>query len=356
MVDVSPADPSGVVDRTALAAWLRGQGFGDWSGELEPVGGGTQNVVLRTVVGGRPLVLRSSPVHPRPGSARTIAREITVLGALRGTDVPHPELVAACTDTDVLGRPFYLMTDVDGVNPGERVSPEQAADPALRHGAVLDVARAAARLGRLDPAAVGLDGLRRPGPFLERQVPRWTAQLASYSEVPGYDPGDLPDVAVAADWLTRHRPPEPEPGVAHGDLHLNNVLLDRTRPRVAALVDWEMCTVGDPLLDLGWLQVTWPVDPVGFGAGTELAGHGGLPTRAELVAAYTDAGGRDTTGITWYAGLAAFKLGVVLEGTWARVAAGEAERAVGERLHAAAVALLELAVRIARDEWGLSAG
>ncbi|WP_240051442.1 phosphotransferase [Pseudonocardia sp. EV170527-09] len=124
----------------------------------------------------------------------------------------------------------------------------------------------------------------------------------------------------------------------------------------AALVDWEMCTVGDPLLDLGWLLVTWPVDPVGFGAGTELAGHGGLPTRAELVAAYTDAGGRDTTGNTWYAGLAAFKLGVVLEGTWARVAAGEAERAVGERLHAAAVALLELAVRIARDEWGLSAG
>ncbi|MEJ8277500.1 phosphotransferase family protein [Pseudonocardia spirodelae] len=349
----SPAD---VVDRAALGAWLREQGLGAWSGELEPVGGGTQNVVLRTVVGGRPVVLRHPPVHPRPGSARTIAREITVLDALRGSGVPHPALVAACTDPGVLGQPFFLMDDVDGVNPGERVSPEQAADPGLRHGAALDVARAAARLGRLDPVTAGLDGLRRPGPFLSRQVPRWTAQLASYTEVPGYDPGDLPDTAVAAQWLERHRPPEPEPGVAHGDLHLNNVLLDRTRPRVAALVDWEMCTVGDPLLDLGWLLVTWPVDPVGFGAGTELAAHGGLPTRAELIAAYADAGGRDTGHVTWYAGLAAFKLGIVLEGSWARVAAGEAPRAVGERLHTAAVALLELAVRIARDEWAVSAG
>lgn len=340
-----------LIDHRAFEGWLRERGFTGWSGEFTPVGGGTQNVVLRTTVDGRGLVLRHPPVHPRPESARTIVREITVLGALRGSDVPHPELVAACADPDVLGRPFYLMSDVDGVNPGTGVSPEQAADPALRHGGVLDLGRAAARLGRLDPEAIGLGGLRRPGPFLERQVPRWTAQLASYREVPGYDPGGLPDVAAAGDWLERHRPPEPEPGVMHGDLHLNNVLLHRTEPRVAALVDWEMCTVGDPLLDLGWLLVTWPVDPVGFGAGSVLAAHGGLPTREELIAAYADAGGRDVAHVTWYAALAAYKLGIVLEGTWARYAAGKAERETAERLHTAAVALLELALRIARGEW-----
>ena len=352
MVDLS----SEAIDRTALGRWLAAQGLGAWSGELDPVGGGTQNVVLRTVVGGRRLVLRHPPVHPRPESARTIAREITVLGALGGSDVPHPELVAACTDAEVLGQPFYLMTDVDGVNPGEEVSAEQAADAGLRHGGALDLARAAARLGRLDPEAIGLGGLRKPGPFLERQVPRWREQLASYTEVPGYDPGDLPDATAAGDWLERHRPPEPEPGVMHGDLHLNNVLLRRAEPRVAAVVDWEMCTVGDPLLDLGWLLVTWPVEPVGFAAGPALAGHGGLPTRSELLAAYAEAGGRDTGRATWYAALAAYKLGIVLEGTWARVAVGKAPREIGERLHAHAVALLELAVAISRDEWAVSAG
>lgn len=347
-------DLTATVDRDRLAAWLRGQGLDGELGPLTPVTGGTQNVVLRTTVGRRRLVLRRPPVHPRPESARTIAREITVLGGLAGSDVPHPELVASCTDPAVLGEPFYLMSDVDGVNPGEGASPEQVADPALRRGAVLDLARAAARLGRLDPAAAGLAGLGRPGPFLERQVPRWRAQLASYAQVPGYRPEDLPDVDAAGDWLERHRPPEAEPGVLHGDLHLNNVLLHRTEPRVAALVDWEMSTVGDPLLDLGWLLVTWPVDPVGFGAGTVLAGHGGLPTRAELVAAYAEAGGRDTARATWYAGLAAYKLGIVLEGTRARAAAGQAPRETGERLHGAAVALLELAVAISRDEWAVA--
>ncbi|MBW0104201.1 phosphotransferase family protein [Pseudonocardia sp. KRD-291] len=319
--------------------------------EVTPLAGGTQNVVLRVVVDGRRLVLRRPPAHPRPNSDRTIAREITVLRALAGSGVPHPELVAGCTDTDVLGVVFYLMTDVDGLNPGEAVSPSQEASEQLRHDGALDVARAAARLGTLDPHAIGLGGLQRPGSFLERQVPQWRTHLAGYDEVPGYESGTLPDVDLVADWLEQNRPPDAAPGVVHGDLHLNNVMLHRTEPRVAAVIDWEMCTVGDPLLDLGWLMVTWPQEPVGMSAGPALSALGGLPSRAELVAAYADAGGRDTSWIDFYTALAGFKMGIVLEGTQARAAAGQAPAAVGRTLHEHAVGLLGLSGAVARGQW-----
>lgn len=344
-------DVTGPLDTVALAGWLRSRGTDGEITEVTPLAGGTQNVVLRVVVDGRRLVLRRPPAHPRPNSDRTIAREITVLGALAGSAVPHPELVAGCTDTSVLGVVFYLMTEVDGLNPGEATSPAQEASADLRHGGALDVARAAARLGTLDPHAIGLGELQRPGSFLQRQVPQWTAHLASYDEVPGYQSGTLPDVDLVADWLERHRPPDAAPGVMHGDLHLNNVLLHRTEPRVAAIIDWEMCTVGDPLLDLGWLMVTWPQEPTGMSAGPALSALGGLPTRAELVAAYAEAGGRDTSRIDWYTALAGFKMGIVLEGTRARAAAGQAPAETGERLHEHAVGLLGLSGRIARGQW-----
>lgn len=350
MVDVSD-----LVDTDALASWLRGRGMDGEITEVTPLAGGTQNVVLRVVVDGRRLVLRRPPAHPRPNSDRTIAREITVLSALAGSGVPHPELVAGCTDTSVLGVVFYLMTDVDGLNPGEAVSPAQEASARLRHDGALDVADAAARLGTLDPHAIGLGELQRPGSFLERQVPQWCKHLAGYDEVPGYESGTLPDVDLVADWLERHRPPDAAPGVVHGDLHLNNVMLHRTEPRVAAVIDWEMCTVGDPLLDLGWLMVTWPQEPVGMSAGPALSALGGLPTRAELVAAYADAGGRDTSRIDWYTALAGFKMGIVLEGTQARAAAGQAPAEVGRTLHEHAVGLLGLSARIARGQWSPTA-
>ena len=348
-------DLNGPLDVDALARWLRAQGHPGEIGEVTPLAGGTQNVVLRVEVDGRALVLRRPPAHPRPDSDRTIAREITVLGALAGSDVPHPELVAGCTDTSVLGVVFYLMSEVDGVNPGEGTSPQQRASGSLRHGGALDVARAAARLGTLDPAAIGLGELRRPGSFLERQVPQWRRHLARYDEVPGYVSGTLPDVEPVAEWLERHRPPDAPPGVLHGDLHLNNVLLCRDAPRVAALIDWEMCTVGDPLLDLGWLMVTWPAEPVGMSAGPALSALGGLPTRAELIEAYADAGGRDPERIDWYTALAGFKMGIVLEGTQARAAAGQAPPETGQALHEHAVGLLTLAGRIARGDWSPAA-
>jgi aminoglycoside phosphotransferase (APT) family kinase protein len=187
--------------------------------------------------------------------------------------------------------------------------------------------------------------LRRPGSFLARQVPQFLALLDSYRH-DRYHPDALSGVARLADWLEDNRPPDGEPGIMHGDAHLNNVLLRRDTPEVAAFIDWEMCTIGDPLLDLGWILVCWPDPPDPINAGRELAALGGLPTRTELLAAYADAGGRPTHRIDWYAAMACFKLAIVIEGTYSRYLAGRAHREAGERLHDSACHLIGLGARV----------
>ena len=338
-----------VVDLRVVARWAAGQGLPDGPVEdVRRIGGGTQNVVLRLRWAGRDAVLRRPPEHPRPGSNAVLLREMRVLAALEGTGVPHPGLIAGCADETVLGGVvFYLMDAVDGINPGAGIEPPYTEDPAARRAAALDVAAVLARLGALDHVAIGLDGMGRPEGFLARQVPRWLRHLESYAELPGYPGPRLPHVEDLARWLTAHRPPDARPGIVHGDYHLNNVLLARDAPRVAAVVDWEMCTVGDPLLDLGWLLVTWPdggLDPV---AGGPFAEAGGLPGPAELVEQYAALSDRDLSAVDWYTVLAGLKFAIVIEGTHARAFAGQADEATGWRLHRAAVATLERAAEIA---------
>ena len=189
-----------------------------------------------------------------------------------------------------------------------------------------------------------LQQLHRPGSFLARQVPNFRGLLESYRHE-GYRP-EILDVGRLADWLDGNRPPDGEPGIMHGDAHLNNVLLRRDAPEVAAFVDWEMCTIGDPLLDLGWIPVCWPEDPDPINAGRELAALGGLPSRTELIAAYADAGGRPTEHLDWYVAMACFKLAIVIEGTYSRYLAGQAHREAGERLHDSASRLIGLGMRV----------
>ena len=338
-----------VVDLGALTRWGNRQGLGGTVSDVTRIGGGTQNVVLRLRWDGRDLVLRRPPVHPRPDSDDTLLREIRVLSALAGTDVPHPAFVAGCSDTDVLGAVFYLMEAVDGDNPGAELGERYRFDAHARHRAALDTATTIARLAAVDHGSVGLGDLGRPAGFLERQVPRWLDQLASYDRVPEYRGNRLPHVAELADWLRAHLPEQSRPGLVHGDYHLDNVLLDPVTPRVAAVVDWEMCTVGDPLLDLGWLLVTWPDGRTGESmTGRRFAELGGLPGPDELVDAYARHSDRDVSGIEWYTVLAGFKLAIVIEGTYARSLAGRADPEVGLRLHRAAVDRLQHVATIAR--------
>jgi aminoglycoside phosphotransferase (APT) family kinase protein len=344
---------TGTLDESAVAAltgWVRAQGLGSDVTDVVPLAGGSQNVVVRLSIDGRPVVLRRPPPHPRPNSDRTMLREIAVLRTLAGGAVPHPEIIAACEDTGILGVVFYLMEEVDGFNPGNEITPAYVDYPVMRHDVGLHYAAAVARLGRAPWEGSPLAEWKRPGSFLERQVPQWRSAVAAYRRQDGYAHDSLPGVDELCDWLEAHRPAEYEPGIVHGDIHLNNTMLRRNVPEVAAFVDWEMCTIGDPLLDLGWMLVCWPADPDPLGSAGYLAELGGLASRTELLDAYLAAGGRPTDDLDWYLALACLKLGVVIEGTWARYLAGRATREAGERLHASAVTLMGLGIAVAAGE------
>lgn len=332
-------------DLEAVAEWMSRQGLGD--GPLEDVAtisGGTQNIMLRFTRSGRPYVLRRGPAHLRPRSNIVIMRETEVLAALAGTDVPHPHLIASCADTDVLGDAvFYLMEPVDGFNAGEGLPALHSGDPAVRFEMGLSMADALARLGAVDYAAVGLGDFGKPNGFLERQVPRWLSELESYREFENYPGPDIPGVDDVASWLEKGRPTAWTPGIMHGDYHAANVMFSRSGPEVVAIVDWEMCTIGDPLLDLGWLLATWGQSPAFAGA---LFEKGGLAGTDDLVKRYARNTTRDLSHITWYTVLACFKLGIVLEGTQARASAGKAPKEVGELLHEATVRLFEQALTL----------
>lgn len=335
-------------DQSAVQRWVRRQGLGSAVTDVAPLTGGTQNIVVRLHIDGRPMVLRRPPLHPRPTSDKTMLREIAVLRTLAGSGVPHPGFIAGCADLDVLGVVFYLMEEVDGFNPGNEVTDAYVRDAGMRRDVGLSYAASLAQLGNVGWQDSPLAEIKRPGLFLARQVPQFLKLLESYRH-DDYAPESLA-VSGLAQWLDANRPPDREPGIMHGDAHLNNVLLRREVPELAAFIDWEMCTVGDPLLDLGWMLVCWPDDPNPINAGSALAALGGLASRSELLEAYRAAGGRETSRLDWYVALACFKLGIVIEGTWSRYLAGQASREAGEQLHASAENLIALGTRVTKGD------
>ena len=279
-------------------------------------------------------MLRRPPKHLRANSNETMRREARVLAALAGTDVRHPALIAACRREDVIGAAFYLMEPVEGFTPARRDAgaargrsghppPRWAwrwSTPSPRWPRSTVRARAACR------ASAGSDG------FLERQVGRWRAQLESYAEHPGW-PGlaGMPGVDEIGRWLDEHRPPSFVPGMIHGDFHFGNVLFGRDGPQMAAMVDWELTTLGDPMVDLGRLLSSWPRGRRRDRPGTP---WNGFPTRAEIIARYADtAPARDVSQADWYEVLACYKIGGILEGTYARACAGRAPKETGDYLH-----------------------
>lgn len=339
-------------DLTALATWMDAHGLG--SGPLlsvEPVTGGTRNVMVRFERAGRDYILRRGPRHLRPRSNDVIRREFKILNALATSDVPHADLIAACGDESVLGGAvFYLMEPIAGFNAGVELPALHERDVAVRQDMCRSLIDALARLGAVDHTAVGLGDLGRTDGFLERQVPRWLSELDSYAAFPAYPGPAIGPVTEVARWLDEHRPTSFSPGVMHGDYHASNVMFSYSTPDVVAVVDWEMCTIGDPLLDLGWLLATWQLP----GSPHEFAGRltraGGLLTSRELVARYAEQSNRDVSAIDWYTVLACFKLGIVLEGSYARALAGNAPMSIGERLHHTTLRLFERAQTLMSGE------
>jgi len=334
------------VDLDVLRAWMDGQGLG--SGPLEDVealAGGTQNVLVRFTREGRTYVLRRPPLHKRANSDETMRREARVLAALAGSAVPHPGLIAACPDVDVMGAAFYLMEPIDGFNPASGLPEPHRSDAAMRREMGLGMVDGITALAGVDHEAVGLGDFGKPDGWLERQVGRWRSQLDSYAELDGYPGPDIPGVERVSAWLEANRPAGWTPGIIHGDFHFANVLVRPDGPALAAIVDWELCTIGDPLLDLGHLLATWP-DPGAPGGGAVGGGIPDLPAHDELVERYVAATGRDVADVRWFHVLAAYRLGIILEGTHARAFAGKAPREIGDLLHATTVGLFERALAV----------
>lgn len=337
------------VDLDRLALWMDRQGPGlDGRAieDVQPLTGGTQNILLRFRRGGRAFVLRRPPPVLRANSNAAMRREARVLAALAQTAVPHPGLIAACDDETVLGAAFYLMEPVNGFNASEGLPPLHAGSADLRRRMGLAMVEGIAALGALDYRQLGLEGFGKLDNYLERQVARWQSQLDSYSQLPGWTgPDAIPGVAEVGRWLEANRPAEFVPGIIHGDYHLANVMFRPDSAELAAIIDWELSTLGDPLLDLGWLIATWPEDGMPRAAALAIEPWDGFCTAAELIAHYQTVSGRDLAQIDWFIVLACYKLGIILEGTHARACAGLAPRETGDQLHAQTINLFERALR-----------
>ena len=336
-----------LIDLDLLADWMDGEGLGH--GPIEnahALGGGTQNILLFFERANRSYVLRRPPPVVRMNSNDIMRREMRLLAALAGSDVPHPALIRGCPEARALGASFYLMEPVDGFNATVALPALHAGDSSIRHRMGLALVDGICALGRLNYEAIGLRNFGKPEGFLQRQPERWLAQLQSYaatSEWPG--PSGLPGVTKVADWLTRHTPEKFDPGIMHGDFHLANVMFRHDSAELAAIVDWELATIGDPLLDLGWLLATWPEEGGPEPFSVAVRPWSGFPRAQELVARYRQMSTRDVSAIDWYAVLACFKLAIILEGTHVRACAGAAPKETGDRLHAHAVGLFERAER-----------
>jgi aminoglycoside phosphotransferase (APT) family kinase protein len=255
-------------------------------------------------------------------TAHDMVREHTVMSALAGTDVPVPAMLHLCTDPAVLGAPFYVMDLVDGHVCRESLPAGYADEPAQRRRIGEGLVDVLAALHDVDPGAVGLAEFGRPDGYLERQVRRWVKQWDA-TRIAGHDALDALAADLAADVPTTQRHT-----VVHGDYRLDNTLLDPDRPgRIAAVLDWEMSTLGDPLADLGILLGYWSqaddsgarLEALVVPAATVLPG---FPTRQEVAGLYADRTGLDLSPLPWYAAFAAFKLAVVCAGIVARVQGG----------------------------------
>ncbi len=331
-LDTSAREP---VDVPRLSRWLATELGATGDVSVARLGEGHSNLTYAVSVGTERWVLRRPPAGPLLPTAHDVVREYRVLDLLvraeRPVRVPRP--VAVCTDGGVLGAPFYLMEHVAGVV--VRTDPPAWLDAAGRHVLGLDLVAAFAELHRVDPQPFVAAGLGRPDGYLARQLRRWAGQregVVTAVAAAGGTARALPDYDAVRDWLAAHLPDEEPPAVVHGDAKLDNVVVspagDARPPRVAAVLDWEMATVGDPRADLGYLLSFWPEDGTAAGSHplARLVTTGdGFPARAELVAAWESATGRVAGDLRWFLALAVWKLAVLLEASYHRYLAGSTD-------------------------------
>ena len=306
-----------LVVRRPLEAWLDEQGLGSGVLSATRIGAGHSNATFLLERGEQRMVLRRAPRPPLPPSAHDMLREARVLRALHGR-ARVPRVLAVCPEADVLGVPFYVMEELRGHVVTEQL-PGSLASTGARLEAGDDLVDALVELHAVDIESAGLADFGRPAGYPERQLKRFVA-LWEHNAT-----RELPLVGELAAWLAAALPPAGEACVVHGDYRLGNVMLDPARPRVLALLDWELATLGDPLADLGYLVATW-TDASSPPTGLDLSPVTrceGFPSRAELAERYAEGSGRAVGALGWYEVLALWKAAVFCEGLYGRYLRGE---------------------------------
>lgn len=263
-------------------------------------------------------VLRRPPRPPYLPTAHDVAREHTVISGLSKVGVRVPQPVLLCTDDSVIGAPFFIMERVEGTVIRDRVPTEL--DTAEEHRRISEeFVDAMAELHDASIEAAGLERFGKPTGYIARQISRWTTQLEGATKYTR----SIPDLEKLTAWLLEHQPVEQPSTIVQGDFKLDNVIFAPGAPaRLAAILDWEMATRGDPLADLGyalsfWREASDTPDPLHGSLGDVFSGGGWL-TRRELVERYARITGREVGELTFYVALAVWKLAILLEGSYAR--------------------------------------
>ena len=302
----------------ALAGFLS-ENFGTHAPiTLERIEGGQSNPTYFLTYGQNRLVLRKQPDGPILRGAHAVDREYRVLEALHPADVPVPRPVLYHADPQLLGTPFYLMERVDG-----RVFADgalTAAEPAERHALWLGLADAMAAMHAVNPSDVGLGDYGRPGNYFERQIARWSRQWQE-------SPTDaIPELDELSAWLVSNQPTDDgHVSLAHGDYRMGNVIFHSSEPRVVAILDWELSTLGHPLADLGFCCMAFHTSPEEYGGmlGLNLASDG-LPTEDEFVSRYLERNVTVPPPTAFHKAFALFRFSVIWVGIADRVRQGNA--------------------------------
>ncbi len=314
--------------------------------------GGTQHLMIGFERGCERYVLRQA-AEAGSSEARVLQREIRVLSALSGSAVPHARLVASAVDGDeTVGPTFYLVEYVEGVN--LMVTELRSADAAVTDAMAFGMASALASLTKVGVENGPLQGLGRPDGFLARQPHRWLSAIEDHARTSGWDGISPVEVEPIISWLEDHLPDPLQPSLIHGDYQVANVLFHPTAGAPTAIVDWEMATVGDPRVDLGWMLSIWPERPEEadlFGSALGRRPH--LPSATAVAREYETHSGIDLSALPWFRVMAALKFAVVLEGGYAAALQSGHVDPKTAQLHGYARALFDRALRWQAQERNL---
>lgn len=348
MATLGPVTEAHRFDETRLARYLADRGLPGAERGLRVLQfqGGQSNPTFRLEAGDDAYVLRKKPPGTLLPSAHMVEREYRVMAALARTDVPVPTMRLLCEDAAVIGTAFYVMDFLDGRIPSEP-SLDQGYAPEERAAIWDSMNDAMARLHSVDPASVGLGDYGKPASYVGRQIERWSRQFEASRT------GAMPDMDRLTEWLKARPAPPDEVAIAHGDFRLPNLMLHATEPRVIAILDWELSTLGHPLADLAYncmpYRMPYAEKALKGMVGLELE-RLGIPAEADYIAAYCRRTGRaGVPDLPYFQAFSFFRLAAICQGVYARGLAGNASSLDALEVGAKAPRLAEIGWAIAQD-------